>query len=281
MTISKKLFSKILFHAFLLVFSFIMFYPVLWLISSSFKSTAEIVANPSSLLPSKVTFSNWINGWKGFGGVTFGTFMLNSLLVSSVSTVLQVAFSALVAYGFARNRFKGKNILFTIMILTLLLPSQILLVPQFIMFSRMGLRNSYLPLLLPTMFGLPFFIFMIMQFIKGIPVELDEAANIDGCNKYTIFGRIIMPLLTPALITSAIFAFYWKWQEFFEPLLYLQKADKFTVSIAVKMFADPNAGTDWGAIYAMSVASIIPVLLIFICFQKYLVEGIATTGLKS
>ena len=281
MTISKKLFSKILFHAFLLVFSFIMFYPVLWLISSSFKSTAEIVANPSSLLPSKVTFSNWINGWKGFGGVTFGTFMLNSLLVSSVSTVLQVAFSALVAYGFARNRFKGKNILFTIMILTLLLPSQILLVPQFIMFSRMGLRNSYLPLLLPTMFGLPFFIFMIMQFIKGIPVELDEAANIDGCNKYTIFGRIIMPLLTPALITSAIFAFYWKWQEFFEPLLYLQKASKFTVSIAVKMFADPNAGTDWGAIYAMSVASIIPVLLIFICFQKYLVEGIATTGLKS
>ena len=281
MIISKKLFSKILFHAFLLVFSFIMFYPVLWLISSSFKSTAEIVANPSSLLPSKVTFSNWINGWKGFGGVTFGTFMLNSLFVSSVSTVLQVAFSALVAYGFARNRFKGKNILFTIMILTLLLPSQILLVPQFIMFSRMGLRNSYLPLLLPTMFGLPFFIFMIMQFIKGIPVELDEAANIDGCNKYTIFGRIIMPLLIPALITSAIFAFYWKWQEVFEPLLYLQKADKFTVSIAVKMFADPNAGTDWGAIYAMSVASIIPVLLIFICFQKYLVEGIATTGLKS
>lgn len=281
MGISRKLFSKILFHAFLLAFAFIMFYPVLWLISSSLKSMQEIVANPSSILPSRITFDNWINGWKGFGGVTFGTFMLNSLFISSASTVFQVIFSALVAYGFARNRFRGKNVLFTMMILTMLLPSQVLLVPQFIMFSSLGLRNSYLPLLLPTMFGLPFFIFMIMQFIKGIPAELDEAAHIDGCNKYTIFIRIILPLLVPALITSAIFAFYWKWQEFFEPLLYLQKTNKFTVSIAIKMFADPNAGTDWGAIYAMSVATIIPVLLIFVCFQKYLVEGIATTGLKS
>ena len=190
MKLSKN-YCKVLFHTGMLLFSFIMFYPILWLISSSFKSTAEITANPSSIIPSKITLDNWVNGWKGFGGVTFGTFMLNSFILSSVSAVFQVAFSAIVAYGFARNKFKGKNILFSIMILTMLLPSQILLVPQFIMFNSMGLRNSYLPLLLPTMFGYPFFIFLIVQFIKGIPIELDEAAHIDGCNKFSYFSKII------------------------------------------------------------------------------------------
>ncbi|WP_363320882.1 carbohydrate ABC transporter permease [Mahella sp.] len=257
-----------------------MMYPVLWLIASSFKDEAEIFQKSYSLIPSSLKFDNYMQGWKGFGGISFGTFFKNSFVIVILSTIGQVASSALVAYGFARIKFVGQRVLFACMIITMLLPSQVLMIPQYILFSRLGWVNSFRPLVVPSYFGYPFFIFLMMQFMEGIPRELDEAARIDGCNQWGIFFRILLPLIRPAMITSAIFSFYWKWQDFFGPLLYLKKPNLYPVSLALKMFSDPAAVTDWGAMFAMSTLSLVPVFIIFVMCQKYIVEGISTTGLK-
>jgi multiple sugar transport system permease protein len=185
-----------------------------------------------------------------------------------------------VAYGFARVKFVGRNSWFAIMLMTLMLPSQILLIPQYIISSKLGWNNTFLPLLLPKLGGGVFFIFMIVQFIRGIPVDLDEAAMIDGCSKIGIFHRIILPQIQPAIVTATIFSFYWSWEEFLAPLIYLTNPNLYTISVALRNFSDPGGITNWGAMFAMLSLSLLPVFLIFVFFQRYLVEGIATTGLK-
>jgi multiple sugar transport system permease protein len=188
--------------------------------------------------------------------------------------------SSLAAYGFSRIHFRGNKFWYGCMFLTLMLPYQVVMVPQFILFFRLGWVNTYLPLIVPQWGGQAFFIFMMVQFFRGIPAELDQSAMIDGCNKFTIYSRILFPLIKPALITSTIFSFYWRWEDFLGPLLYLNRPRTFTVSLAMRMFADPTY-TDWGAIFAMGTLSLLPSLLIFFIFQKYIVEGIATSGLKA
>ena len=188
--------------------------------------------------------------------------------------------SSLVAFGFSRVHFVGRKFWYSCMLLTLMLPYQVVMVPQFILFHRLGWVNTFLPLIVPQFGGQAFFIFMMVQFFRGIPMELDESAMIDGCNKFTIYRAILFPLMGPALITATIFSFYWRWDDFLGPLLYLNRTQTFTVSLAIRMFADPSQ-TDWGAIFAMSTASILPCLAIFFIFQKYIVEGISTTGLKA
>lgn len=166
------------------------------------------------------------------------------------------------------------------MMLSMMLPHDIVMVPQYIIFSKLGWLNSFTPIVLPHYFGFPFFIFLIIQFIRSIPAELDEAAVIDGCSKYGIFFRIILPLVVPALATTAIFSFYWRWEELIGPLLYLNDPNKYPVSMALKMFLDAETVSNWGAMFAMSVVSLLPVLVTFFMFQKYIVEGISTSGLK-
>jgi multiple sugar transport system permease protein len=277
---SKNIRGSIIYHCFIMIFGFFMMYPVLWLIASSFKNSSEVFTNAASLIPKSFNFSNYADGWKGFGGVTFGTFFKNSFVIVILSLIGQVSSSALVAYGFARIKFKGRNFWFACMIVSMMMPGEILMIPQYLMFSKLHWINSYKPLIIPSFFGLPFFIFLMIQFISGLPNELDESAKIDGCNTFDIFLKIILPLLTPALITSLIFSFYWKWQDFFGPLLYLNKAKLYPVSLALKLFADPSSQTNYGAMFAMSVLSLLPVFILFIAFQKYLVEGISTTGMK-
>jgi multiple sugar transport system permease protein len=279
-TFARRRGAAVVYHLVVIALSFLMIYPVLWLIASSFKGPSEIFVDSYSLLPHKLAFSNYADGWKGFGGITFTTFFANTFVIVLLSTFGQVASSALVAYGFSRIKFKGRRFWFVCMIATLLLPPQVLYIPQYLLFSKLGWLNSFKPLIVPSYFGVPFFIFLIMQFVRGIPTELDESAKIDGASKYVIFVRIILPLVVPALITSAIFAFYWKWEEFFEPLLYLSKTQLYPVSMALKTFADPSSLTNWGAMFAMSVLSLVPVFVVFLLFQRYLVEGISTTGMK-
>jgi len=277
---TKHVKNSILYHCFIMLFGFIMMYPVLWLIASSFKDASEVFTNATSLIPKTINISNYIEGWKGFGGNTFGIFFKNSFVIVIISMMAQVASSAIVAFGFARIKFRGRAFWFTCMIITMMMPPEILMIPQYLIFSKLQWINTYKPLIIPMFFGHPFFIFLMMQFISGLPKELDESAKIDGCNTFDIFVRIILPLLTPALITSMIFSFYWKWQDFFSPLLYLNKAKLYPVSLALKLFADPSSQTNYGAMFAMSVLSLIPIFILFICFQKYLVEGISTSGLK-
>lgn len=258
-----------------------MIYPLLWSISSSFKANSEIFISSYSLIPIKWdAIKNYTSGWEGVGGVSFTKFLLNSLIVALVGTAGGVLASVLAAYAFSRIRFKGKKFWFACVIMTMMIPSQVMVVPQYIIFKELDLINRLAALITPWFFGHAFFIFLIVQFMRGLPIELDEAAKIDGCGKIGIFSKIILPLVTPAVATSAIFSFYWIWQDFFQPLIFMNKPKNFTVSLALNAFLDPNSLNNYGGLFAMSVVSLIPVILIFLFFQKYLVEGIATSGLK-
>ncbi|HWJ78497.1 MAG TPA: carbohydrate ABC transporter permease [Niallia sp.] len=261
-------------------FALLMLYPVIWLVMSSFKPSDTIFTTAKSLIPDTWIFSNFSDGWNGIGGNSFGIFIKNTAVLVVVTLIGQVISSAFIAFGFARLQFKGKALWFGIMMVTLMLPHDVLMVPQYIIFAKLGWLNSIKPLAIPAYFGHPFFIFLLVQFIRTIPRELDEAAIIDGCNTFKIFTRIILPLIKPALATAAIFSFYWTWDSLLGPVLYLNSPSKYTVSMALNMFLSNETVSNWGAMFAMSVVSLIPVFIIFFIFQKHVVEGISTSGLK-
>jgi multiple sugar transport system permease protein len=270
----------VVYHGFVLVFGFAMLYPLMWMVASSFKPGDEIFTNVTSLIPRRFTLDNYVQGWAGFGGIPFVQFFRNSLLYSVVGTILVVCASAITAYGFARMRFVGRRFWFTMMLMTLMLPIQVQVIPEYILFTKLGFLNTFWPLLLPRIGGQAFFIFMIMQFIRGIPRELDDAAAIDGCGELGIFWRIIVPLISPALVTAAIFSFYFTWGDFLHPLIYLNDPRLYTISVALRTYADPSTVSNWGAIFARATLALVPVFAVFIFFQRYLVEGISTAGLS-
>ena len=272
--------NSVVYHIVVLVIGVFMLYPIVWLFSSSFKAPDQIWTTVRSLVPQEFHFENYATGWQGFGGISFATFYKNSFIYAGLGTLFTVTASALVAYGFSRVKFVGRNFWFAVMLMTLMLPSQVLLIPQYIIFSRLNWLNTFLPLLVPRLGGDVFFIFLIVQFIRGIPIELDEAALIDGCGKVGIFFRIILPQIKPALVTAAIFSFYFTWEDFLGPLIYLTNPHLYTISVALRSFSDPTGVSNWGGVFAMLSLSLVPVLVIFIFFQRYLVQGIATTGLK-
>ena len=277
---AKHITRKIIYHLFVVLFGIVMIYPVLWMISGSFKDNSEILRGSLSLIPSNLKLSNYITGWKGFSGITFATFFKNSIWISVVATLGTVISSSLVAYSLSRLRYRGRKFWFICMISTMMLPSQVIMIPSFLIWYRLGLASTYVPLILPYFCGQAFFIYQMMQFMSSIPRELDEAATIDGCSRYSIFTRIIFPLLKPSIVTTVIIQFYWKWDDYMGPLLYLSKPQSYTASLAIKLFADSASTTDYGAMFAMSSLSLIPVFLIFLFFNRYLVEGIGTSGLK-
>ncbi len=258
-----------------------MIYPLIWMIFSSFKESHLVLKTVGQLFPSQWHLDNYINGWAGFGNTTFATFFKNSFIVTILTVIGSVLASAMAAFGFSRVRFKGRTLWFVCMMITMMVPSQVLMVPQYVLFHTLGWVDTFLPLIVPEWGGRAFFIFMMMQFIAGVPKDLDEAAMIDGCGRIRMFARIIMPLIVPAMATSAIFAFYWKWDDFMGSLLYLNSPKNYTVSIALKLFCDPTAVSDYGAMFAMCVLSLLPVIVLFLFTQKYIVEGIATSGLKA
>ncbi|MCL1843093.1 MAG: carbohydrate ABC transporter permease [Defluviitaleaceae bacterium] len=276
----KQTIIKVLYHIIVAAFGFIMIYPVLWMLSGSLKTNLEILSGSLTLLPRYWYWENFSNGWRGFAGVTYATFFRNSFIISITATIGVTISSALIAYSFARMRFRGRKLLFSVMLSTMMIPGQVVMIPQFLIFNQIGWVNTFLPLVLPSFFGAAFFIFLIMQFMVSIPKELDEAAICDGCNKYSVFVRIIFPLLKPALITTAIIQFYWAWDNFMGPLIYLQEARLWTVSLALRSFIDPGAQSDFGAMFAMSTLSLVPVFVMFLFFNKHLVEGINTSGIK-
>ena len=268
------------FHIPAMLLSIIMIYPLVWMIASSLKPNEEVFTTVTSLIPSRFVWDNYVTGWQSTGRYTYATYFSNSFTIAGWSTLGGVVSSSLVAYAFARIPFAGKKIWFAILMGTMLLPVQVLLIPQYIMFKTFGWINTYLPIIIPQFCGVPFFVFLNLQFMRGIPRELDEAAEIDGCGWLYKYLRIMLPLSVPSLITSGIFGFYWSWQEFLQPLIYISKPRLYPVSIALKMFSDPNTQTNWSGLFAMTTLSIIPVVIVFMVFQRYLVEGVATTGLK-
>ena len=269
------------FHFFVGGLGFVMIYPLIWMVFSSFKESSLVLSTVGQLFPSEWRLDNYVNGWSGFGGTTFSTFFVNSFIVTILTVIGNVIASAMAAYGFSRVKFRGRNLWFVCMMITMMVPSQVLVVPQYVIFHSMNWTDTFLPLIIPEWGGRAFFIFMMMQFIAGIPHELDEAAEIDGCGKVRLFTTIISPLIVPAMATSAIFSFYWKWDDFMGSLLYLNSPKNYTVSIALKLFCDPTAVSDYGAMFAMCVLSLLPVIVLFLFTQRYIVEGIAMSGLKA
>lgn len=268
-------------HLFIIALGLLMVYPIIWMIVSSFKPNNMIFSDPG-LIPKAVTFDNYISGWKGFAGVTFGRFFANSLLMCMGAVIGNLIACTMAAYAFARLEFAGKRFWFAMMLVTLMLPGHVTIVPRYILFNTFGWVGSYLPIIVPKFLATDaFFIFLLVQFMRSLPKELDEAAIIDGCGKAGVFFRIIVPLTMPALVTVALFTFLWTWDDFFNQLLYLTNPPIFSVSRALRTFVgDAGAVSNWGGALAMSTLSMIPPFILFFALQKYFVKGIATTGLK-
>lgn len=277
--IKRKTFESIKFIS-LLAGAIVMLYPVLWMLSSSFKTNDKIFTEVG-LWPSDMTFNNYIQGWEGISGFTFTNFYLNSFIVVGLSILGNIIACSMAAYAFSRLDFTMKKTLFAIMLATMMLPIHVLLIPQYILFNSLDWVNTYLPLIVPKFLATDaFFIFLMVQFIRGIPKELDNAARVDGCGQIQIFTRIIFPLMTPALVTTAIFTFIWTWNDFFSQFIYLSNPEKWTVTLALRGFLDTMGESMWGDMFAMSILSLIPIFIFFIAFQRLLIEGISTTGIK-
>jgi multiple sugar transport system permease protein len=271
--------SSILRHAIMIVGGLLMIYPLLWLLVSSFRPPDEIFRNPGLLLTS-FDFSNYTVGWDALAR-PFGSYLVNSTILVLGSIIGNLFSCSLAAYAFARLEFSGKRWMFAAMLVTIMIPIHVIIVPQYIFFSQLHLVNTYIPLLLPKFLATDaFFVFLMVQFIRGIPRELDEAARIDGAGHGRIFLQVILPLMVPALAATAIFTFIGSWNDFFTALIYLTDADVQTVPVALRSFIDTSGSSSFGPMFAMSIVSLIPVFLVFLFGQRYLVKGIATTGLK-
>lgn len=275
----RKAVTTTVYHILVGIFSLLMLYPLFWMLSSSLKPNTEIFKTVDNLIPQTFTTENYINGWRGFAGLSFSVYFINSLEIALLAAIGAVFSSSLVAFGLARIRFPGRNVWFVAMIITMMLPGQVMIIPRFVLFNQLGWVGTFLPMTVPYFFGGAFDIFLVMQFIRGIPRDMDEAARIDGCSYYGIFLYIMVPMIIPALVTVGILTFIKSWGDFMSSLLYLNTPSRYTVAYALKLFSD-SAGTDYGAIFAMSTLSLVPILIIFFFFQRQLVEGISTQGLK-
>jgi len=258
----------------------VVLYPLAWMFSASFKPNSEFGSN-QGFWPQDPTIDNYVKVLSGVAGIPLATFFLNSLILAVGSVIGTVISSSMAAYAFARLDFKGRPLYFAAMIGTLLLPFHVLLIPQYMIFRNLGMIDTYWPLLLGKFLATEaFFVFLMVQFIRQLPRELDEAARIDGAGHGRIFFSITLPLIKPAIISSSIFAFIWSWNDFLGPLIYLNSPDEYPLPLALRIFNDQTSVSDYGATIAVSILALLPVLIFFIIFQRFLVEGVATQGLK-
>lgn len=263
-------------------FGLVMLYPLIWMVGSSFKPASEIFSTATPFPGKGAGLFGYIEGWNALG-IGFWRFFVNSFVICGLCILGNLISCSLAAYAFARMDFRLRRLLFALMLGTLMLPYHVLLVPQFIIFRDLHLVNTILPLVIPKFLGTDaFFIFLMVQFMRTIPRELDDAGRIDGCSHWGLYTRIVLPLCKPALATTAIFTFIFTYNDFLGPLIYLSDPSQYTVALALRSFVDTGvSGTsDYTGLLAMSTLSLLPVVGFFIAFQKLLVEGIATTGLR-
>ena len=279
LTPTQRKLVSVLMHATLLAVSVLMLYPLLWMLAASFRPENEIFTS-ASIIPSQWSLDAYIRGWNGLR-TSFGVFFTNSFIIAILSVCGNVLACSMAAFAFARLNFKFRNFWFAMMLMTLMLPYQVTLIPQYVLFRQLGWVNTFLPLVVPKFLAADgFFIFLMVQFFRGLPKELDEAAQMDGCSAWRIYWKIIMPLSMPVLATAAIFTFIWTWDDFFGPLIYLNEMKQYTVMLGLRTFTDSTGESDYGGLFAMSVLSLVPIFLFFLFFQRLLIEGIATTGMK-
>ena len=277
----KKQLKKGLVYLFLIVFGIFMVYPLVWLFFASFKTNAELFGT-TKLLPESFSMDGLINGWKSSGKFTYARFYLNTLLLVLPTVLLTVLSTGLVSYGFARFNFPLKPLLFAIMIATLMLPDSVVIIPRYILYSKLGWADTYYPFWVPAILACyPFFIYQQIQFMRAIPTELDESACIDACNPLQTYIFILFPLMKPAVFSVIIFQFLWRWNDYFNNLIYISSVNKYTVSLALKMSIDATgSATAWNQVLSMSLLSMIPPTLLFFLAQNYFVEGMTAGSVK-
>ncbi|AEF83413.1 inner membrane protein [Leadbettera azotonutricia ZAS-9] len=277
---SKKYIKEAYSYIILILVAVILCYPLLWMFFASFKTNSEIFSE-INLFPREFNFNAYRDGWKGVANNTFTRFFSNSFLLVIPTALLTVISSTLVAYGFARFEFKGKRIMFLVLLSTLMLPNSILLIPRYSIFLTLNTLDSFSPFYLMAVFACyPFFTYMLVQFIRGIPRELDESARMDGCGSFRTLISILLPLLKPALFSAGLLQFLWTYNDYFNPLIYVNSVKKFPVSLALRLTMDAETVIIWKNIMAMSCLAVLPVVILFFLCQRYFIEGIATTGLK-
>lgn len=258
----------------------ILLFPILWMFLASFKTNAEIFGS-IKLLPDSFSFDSYVKGWYGNGQVSYAKFFLNTFVLVIPTTLLTVASCSFVAYGFARFRFPFKKLLFTVLIATLMLPNTVIIIPRYTLFSKFGWINTYMPFYMPALLACyPFFIFMMVQFLRGLPKELDESAFLDGCGTFRVFWQILLPLLKPALFSAGLFQFLWTYNDYFNTLIFINSESKYTISLALRMSLDAESVVVWSRVMAMSFLAVVPLIILYFAGQRYFVEGIATTGMK-
>lgn len=275
--------STLLRYVVLTAVGIVMIYPLVWMVGSTFKTNNEIFSG-IHIIPRAPTLDGYINAVKSYGGdINLWKAMLNTYIIVIPKVIFTVLSGTLTAYGFARFRFKGNKFLFAVLMSTLFLPQVVLNVPQFLMYTKLGWVDSplYLPLILPTLFATEtYFVFLLIQFLRSIPRELDEAAKIDGCNSLQTLTKVIVPMLSPALISVALFQFMWSSNDFMGPLLYVNTPARYPATIYVKLSMDADSGFEWNRVLAVSLISIIPSLVVFFLAQRRFVEGISAGALK-
>ncbi|GAB3630868.1 carbohydrate ABC transporter permease [Microbacterium shaanxiense] len=266
-------------HVMLTGVSLLMIYPLIWLVVSSLKPNDQIFRD-LSVFTTDLTLENYTNGWNDLQA-PFGVFLVNSSIIALGAIVGNLVSCSMAAYAFARLKFRGRTLAFTLMLGSIMLPFQVLLVPQFLIFKELGWLNTFLPLVAPKFLATEaFFVFLMVQFIRGLPKELFEAARMDGAGHFRSYFQITLPMIIPSLATTAIFTFIWTWGDFFGPLIYVRLPELFPASLALKGFLDAQSSSDYGSMFAMSVVSLLPLFLVFLFGQRFLIKGAATSGIK-
>lgn len=260
--------------------SVLMLYPIVWLVGASFKSNAEIFGS-AGFWPSTWNLESYVKGWKTSTEFSFATYFLNSLLIAVPRIVVTVVSCVLVAYAFARFEFWGRKTLFSIMVATMMLPHVILRIPQYLMFREFGWLDSYLPIIVPSAFATDtFFVFMLVQFLRGIPRDMEEAAVIDGCNPLQLLWHVVVPMLKPAIVSVIVFQFIWTMNDFMSPLIYLSTVAKYPVSLALKMSIGATEEVEWASAIAISVVALLPSVAVFFAAQRHFIDSAASSGIK-
>ncbi|HUU42779.1 MAG TPA: carbohydrate ABC transporter permease [Planctomycetota bacterium] len=275
-----KIVRQTVVYALILVLCAMVLAPLVWVVTGSGKTKEEIAGGELSLWPAEPQWrANYVRAWwyEARLRLGMGQYFLNSLLIATTAVLAQLFSSSLVAYGFARVRFRGREALFLLLLATMMIPGEVTMIPLFIIFRKIGWTNSFLPLIVPQFFGSAFNIFLLRQFFMTIPRELDEAAMIDGCSRFGVYWRIILPLSAPALVVTGIFTFLWNWKDLLGPLIYLDALERRTVPLGLSYLLSPTQNEP-GVIFAAATLALVPVLILFFIGQRYITKGITLSA---
>lgn len=279
-TIQRQRIASIVRYILLTAVAIVMIYPIIWVVGASFKTNSEIFTS-IGFFPKSFDFQAYIDGWNTKGNYTFTLYFINTFQYVIPKIIFTLVASTITAYGFARFNFPAKKIMFSLLMATMFLPAVVTRIPLYLFWSNLGLLDTYVPLLASSFLAQePFFVFMLIQFLRSIPRDLDEAATVDGCGSFGILWRVLLPALRPALISCIIFQFVWSFSDFLGPLIYITSQDKYPVSLALRLNVDPSTNTPWNQVFAMSLLSLFPAIVLFFSAQKYFVEGVTSSGIK-